>query len=66
MIERDARGVPYLAPHGSLLYKAEEEREKDDADLGMCLPYMSTEARGWLRSVLEHAPPDHTWIARLT
>ena len=38
MVERDVRGVPYLAPHGSLLYKAKAAREKDEADLESCLP----------------------------
>jgi len=66
MVERDLRGVPYLAPHGSLLYKAKAARKKDKADLETCLPRMSTEARTWLRRALEDAHPGHPWVARLT
>ena len=66
MVQRDVRGVPYLAPHGSLLYKAKAARPKDEADLETCLPRMGAEARAWLRHALERAHPDHPWIARLT
>ena len=65
MVERDPRGVPYLMPHGTLLYKAKAAREKDEADLRTCLPRMSAGARAWLHDALERAHPDHPWIARL-
>lgn len=65
MVGRDVRGVPYLAPHGSLLYKAKAARAKDEADLAACLPRMGADARSWLRHALEHAHPGHPWIARL-
>ena len=66
MVGRDGRGVPYLAPQGTLLYKAKAAREKDEADLEACLPRMDGESRAWLRGALEHAHPGHPWIGRLT
>lgn len=66
MVERDQRGVPYLAPHGTLLYKAKAAREKDEADLEACRPLLHDDARTWLRLALQRAHPDHPWIERLT
>jgi hypothetical protein len=65
MVERDARGVPSLAPHGTLLYKAKAAREKDEADLTTCLPHLGAGSRSWLRHALEQAHPGHPWIGRL-
>jgi hypothetical protein len=66
MVDHDRRGVPYLAPHGVLLYKAKAARDKDEADLATCLPRMGAAARTWLRAALERAHPEHSWLSRLT
>ena len=66
IVGRDPRGVPYLMPHGTLLYKAKAAREKDEADLRTCLPRMSDGARAWLRHALQQTHPGHPWVARLT
>ena len=65
MVGHDRRGVPYLAPHGTLLYKAKAAREKDEADLEACLPRMDAGAIAWLRAALARAHPGHPWIGRL-
>jgi len=65
MISRTADGIPFLEPHGVLLYKAKAARPKDEADLAACLPRMDPERRSWLANALERAHPGHPWIARV-
>jgi hypothetical protein len=65
MVHRTPEGVPYLAPHGTLLYKAKAQRPKDEADFESCLPRLSDRARTWLRDALTRVHPGHAWIERL-
>lgn len=58
-------GVPFLRPHGALLYKAKATREKDEADFTNCLPRMGDGERQWLAVALAAAHPEHPWIPRL-
>jgi hypothetical protein len=58
-------GIPYLRPEAALLFKAKAAREKDETDLGACLPHLGPSAREWLVGALEVVHPDHPWIARL-
>jgi hypothetical protein len=65
MVDRTAEGIPYLAPHGTLLYKAKATRPKDEADFEACLPLLGTDRRTWLHDALERVHPGHAWITRL-
>jgi len=65
MIRRSPDGIPYLAPAGTLLYKAKACRPKDEADLDACLPALTPAERTWLRSALDICHPGHQWIDRL-
>jgi Aminoglycoside-2''-adenylyltransferase len=58
--------IPYLRPHGTLLFKAKRTSEKDDADFAVALPSMSEAERGWLARTLAAVHPDHAWIERLS
>ena len=65
MVGRTPEGVPYLRPHGSLLYKAKEPRPKDEADFEQARPHLSVVERTWLSAALDLLHPGHPWIARL-
>jgi Aminoglycoside-2''-adenylyltransferase len=65
MERRTGHGIPFLAPHGALFYKAKNTRPKDEADFAACLPRLDLEARAWLLDALEHQHPDHPWCAPL-
>jgi hypothetical protein len=58
-------GIPYLLPHGVLLYKAKNTRAKDEADFAAAAPRLDAEACGWLRASLAKAHPEHRWLAQL-
>lgn len=64
MIDR-RDGVPFLKPHGALLYKAKAKRLKDDADFAACAPRLDDVARSWLRTALETVHPGHAWLNTL-
>jgi hypothetical protein len=65
MVQHSTGGVPFLGPHGVLLYKAKAARPKDEADLAACLPRMTDDQRVWLTSALERAHPGHPWLDRV-
>jgi hypothetical protein len=65
MIMRTSDDIPFLGPHGALLYKAKARRSKDEADLSAALPLMDNEQRAWLATALERAHPGHSWLERL-
>ena len=65
MVAATRDGIPYLAPHGALLYKAKAVSKKDEADFAAVLPRLGAQAREWLRDSLECAHPGHAWIAAL-
>jgi hypothetical protein len=65
MVGRSADGIPYLGPHGALLYKAKGARPKDELDFAACLPRLAAPERTWLRDTLTRVHPDHPWIAQL-
>lgn len=54
MVERVRLGVPYLAPHGSLLYRANAHGRRTQPIWRPhpCSLRMSADARAWLRSAL--------------
>jgi hypothetical protein len=65
MVQRTADGIPFLGPHGVLLYKAKAARPKDEADLARCLPRLTDDRRAWLAAALARAHPGHSWLDRV-
>lgn len=65
MVGMSAAGVPYLRPHGGLLYKAAKPRPKDEADFALIAPLLEVEGRAWLRAAIARLHPGHTWLERL-
>jgi Aminoglycoside-2''-adenylyltransferase len=63
VIERDATGIPYLAPEIVLLFKAKHaDRDKDAADFARALPLLDVQRRQWLADALRVVHPGHDWI----
>ena len=61
-----ASGIPYLAPHIQLFYKAKSLREKDEADLNAVLAGDVDLDRDWLCIAITTAyGDDHPWLPRL-
>jgi hypothetical protein len=58
-------GVRYLNPEVALLFKARQQRRKDDIDLDNALPLLTDRQRGWLRDAVRRTYGDHDWIERL-
>jgi hypothetical protein len=65
IICHDRAGIPYLAPHLVLLFKAKWAREKDEADMAGVLPLLASEPRAWLAATIRRLYPDHKWLPRL-
>jgi hypothetical protein len=65
MVARTAYGIPYLRPHGALLYKARRPQPKDEADFDTAVGHMGVPERAWLVNALELVHPGHHWLARL-
>jgi hypothetical protein len=65
MTHRTTDGIPFLGPHGALLYKAKTARPKDELDFEACLPRMVFEQREWLATAIERVHPGHPWIDRI-
>ncbi len=65
IIRRDQHGIPYLAPHLALLFKARANRPKDQADLDGVLPLLASDERVWLAAALRRIHPGHIWLDRL-
>jgi hypothetical protein len=59
-------GIRYLNPEIALLFKAVQQRAKDERDLGRCLPLLAPEARSWLRDSVTRLYPEHAWLALLS
>ncbi|HEX4904736.1 MAG TPA: hypothetical protein VFU93_04735 [Acidimicrobiales bacterium] len=69
MVAETDDGIPYLRPHGTLLYKGLSSggiRPKDDADLETCLPRMTADERAWLAESLSRFRPDHPWTRKIS
>jgi hypothetical protein len=65
IIRRDPAGIPYLAPHIVLLFKAKASRAKDNADLAGALPLLAPAERTWLGDMLKRVHPGHEWLDQL-
>jgi hypothetical protein len=62
MVRQTGDGIPFVAPHGALLFKAKAARPKDEADLAMCLPRMTPDECAWLAGALRSEDPAHRWL----
>jgi uncharacterized protein CbrC (UPF0167 family) len=58
-------GVPYLAPHVVLLFKAKHARPKDQTDFDETIPHMTPAQRQTLAELLTRVHPGHHWLAML-
>lgn len=65
VIWHDDVGVPYEAPHVALLFKAKNNRDKDNADLAGALPLLGPRQRAWLAGAIARLHPAHPWLERL-
>jgi len=62
---RDERGIPYLRPEVTLLYKSKSPRATDETDLLNVLSHLDPAQRGWLFATIYTADPKHRWLERL-
>jgi len=58
-------GIPFLRPHGALLYKAKRAEAKDQLDFAACGPFLDDADRAWLIDALARIYPGHAWLATL-
>lgn len=58
-------GLRYLNPEITLHFKARLDRPKDQRDLEVTLPLLSTGQREWLAGALRATEPGHAWLDRL-
>jgi hypothetical protein len=65
IIRHDRAGIPYLAPHFVLLFKAKQARAKDQADLDGVLPLLKPDERAWLAAAVQRIHPGHEWLGQL-
>ncbi len=65
LAQRNADGVPIVAPEVQLLYKARHAQKKDDHDFELVEPHLRGARRAWLRKGLELVHPGHRWIQAL-
>lgn len=56
-------GWPCVRVEVQLMYKSKNGRPKDELDFRACLPCLSSEQKGWLKTQLQILYPDgHVWI----
>ena len=61
MVRLSSTGIPYLAPSAVLLFKARNQRDKDEVDFYRALPNLAPKDRDMLRDWLDLAHPGHSW-----
>jgi hypothetical protein len=66
MGERDARGIPFLAPEIQLFYKSKAPRHIDEIDLEAALPVLSLVQKEWLLKAIALAyGPGNAWVTQI-
>jgi hypothetical protein len=65
LAQRNAVGIPIVAPEVQLLYKARHAAKKDDHDFELVSAHIRGTRRAWLREALELIHPGHRWIQAL-
>jgi hypothetical protein len=63
---RVVNGIPFLAPHLQLLFKASAPRPKDDADFAAAIGCLTPMERSWLANHIRDLDPGHAWLSRLS
>jgi hypothetical protein len=58
-------GIRYITPEMALAYKARQLRPKDQRDLAVTLPLLSSGRRAWLRDMVAHLHPGHHWLEQI-
>ncbi len=62
-------GVKILAPEVVLLFKSRsaggDTRSKDNQDFARALPYLTPDARAWLKFAVQETSPEHVWLKQL-
>lgn len=66
MVGLSADGIPYLRPHGTLLFKAKLSRPKDRRDFDSAVGALESAEHDWLLEALRRFHPGHPWIGRLS
>jgi len=61
----DERGIPFLRPEVTLLYKAKSPRPVDETDFLYLLPRLDVAQRSWLSAAIYTFEPTHRWLDRL-
>jgi hypothetical protein len=62
---RVKHGVPFLAPHLQLLFKASAPSPKDDADFAAAVGHLTPTERSWLANHISDLDPGHAWLPPL-
>jgi len=62
---RVANGIPFLAPHLQLLFKASAPTPKDDADLVAAIGCLTPIEQCWLVDHISELDPRHVWLTQL-
>jgi hypothetical protein len=62
---RVKNGIPFLAPHLQLLFKASAPSLKDDADFAVAVGYLTPTERSWLANHIGNLDPGHAWLSPL-
>lgn len=58
--------IPCVRIEVQLLYKARNQRPKDDLDFRTCLPLLGPQAKQWLKGHLRQLHPEgHSWLTLL-
>ncbi|MBS7699470.1 MULTISPECIES: amino acid transporter [unclassified Chelatococcus] len=65
MVARSPCGIPYLQPAAVLLFKAKDQRPKDEVDFARALPLLPAAERLWLKDCLDRLHPGHPWAQAL-
>ena len=62
---RVADGIPFLAPHLQLLFKASAPRPKDEADFVATIGCLTPRERIWLENHIRDLNARHLWLSQL-
>jgi hypothetical protein len=65
MVRLSSKGIPYLRPAATLLFKARHTRPKDEIDFHRTLPTLPYEEVTWLKTHLISLHPRHEWLSHL-
>jgi hypothetical protein len=64
-ILRTADGIPFIAPHVQLMFKANNLTQRDFVDVAAAAPHMSDAQRAFLADYCRKRNPAHPWLPLL-